>query len=135
MKRIFLIFGLFLMYTFSAWAQTGSLDIHQDSRIDSLSEAKLQISMLNPGIDGYRIQIFFESGNNSKSLANETRDAFLELFEDVNAYVIFNEPYYKVRVGDFRSRIDAEGALKTISREYPNAFIVPDFIHLPKLKP
>lgn len=123
-----------LMCTFSGWAQTGSLKVHQDNRIDSLSEAKLQISMLNPGIEGYRIQIFFESGNNSKSQANETRAAFSELFEDINAYVIFNEPYYKVRVGDFRNRIDAEGALKTISREYPNAFIVPDFIHLPKLK-
>ncbi len=135
MKKIFLIFGVFLMYTLSGWAQTGDVSVHQDSRIDSLSAAKLQISMLNPGIEGYRIQIFFESGNNSKSLANETRDAFLELFDDINAYVLFNEPYYKVRVGDFRSRIDAEGTLELISREYPNAFIVPDFIHLPKLKP
>ena len=123
------------MYTLSGWAQTGDVSVHQDGRIDSLSAAKLQISMLNPGIEGYRIQIFFESGNNSKSLANETRDAFLELFDDINAYVLFNEPYYKARVGDFRSRIDAEGTLELISREYPNAFIVPDFIHLPKLKP
>ncbi len=134
MKLRYNILFIFLFLGFGLSAQTGSVRVYQDARIDTLLDKKLQINMMNPGIEGFRIQVFFESGNNSKKLANDTRDEFLGLFEETSAYVLFNEPYYKVRVGDFRSRMDAEGALEKISREYPNAFIVPDFIHLPKLK-
>ena len=44
----------------------------------------------------------------------------------IEAYLMFQEPNYKVRVGDFRSRMDAQRFLHKITEDYPNAFIVKD---------
>ena len=58
---------------------------------------------------------------------------FEEEYEDVPAYITFGEPYYRVRVGDFRTRLDAEKFLQRIYRTYPNAWVTRDKINLPVL--
>ena len=49
-------------------------------------------------------------------------------------YLIFQEPYYKVRIGDYRTKMEAEAFLKKISGSYSNAFVVKDEINFPKLE-
>ena len=97
---------------------------------NALIELHKQINLLDSSIPGFRIQIFFESGNYSKSLALEVKQEFETKYLNQKAYVSFNEPYYRVRVGDFRSKIEAIGFLKKIIRKYPNAFEVEDRISL-----
>lgn len=111
----------------------GLVEIVADSRIDSLLLIHAEMGQQKQGIKGYRVQIFFDSGNNSKRGAMDAREAFLERYPTVAAYLTFKEPYYKVRVGDFRSRIEAEGFLRKIQREWPNAFSVEDLIQFPEL--
>ncbi len=113
--------------------QNGQIDIVQDSLVDSLLELHLKYNKLNKKMDGFRIQIYFESGNNSKTQAIEIRDEFNETFPDIRAYISFKEPYYRVRIGDYRTRLEADGILKSIRREYPNAFVIKDQINFPKL--
>lgn len=110
------------------------LEIKQDPRIDSLLVKYINHSKANPTLEGWRVQIYFESGNNSKTLATNARDRFIELFPEHGAYLSFNEPYYKVRVGDFRTRMDAEGFRQMIITEFPNAYVVPDKVMYDKLK-
>jgi len=97
---------------------------------NALIELHKQINLLDSSIPGFRIQIFFESGNYSKSLALEVKQEFETKYLNQKAYVSFNEPYYRVRVGDFRSKIEAIGFLKKIIRKYPNAFEVEDRISI-----
>jgi hypothetical protein len=87
----------------------------------------------NPGIEGYRILIFSDSGNYSKNAALNAKEEFEKRFPDIDAYIFFEEPNYKVRVGNFRSRLEAERCLHKISNIYSNTIIVPDFIEFPKL--
>jgi hypothetical protein len=109
----------------------GSVTIIQDSRIDSLLVLNKKMNEKNPHIEGWRINIFFESGNNSKKMAIDTKAKFVQSYTDVPCYVVFQEPYYKVRVGDYRTRMEAEKLLKEIVAEYPNAFVVEDEINFP----
>ncbi len=115
----------------------GSLRIQQDKRIDTLLQHHIEINKKiaeNPnhdGIAGYRIQIFFDSGNNSKAMALEVIEEFTEDYPEVGAYLTFGEPFYRVRVGDFRRKIDALGFLDKIGRKYPNAWIIKDKINFP----
>jgi len=51
----------------------------------------------------------------------------------VPAYVSFNPPYYRVRVGDFRSEMEAKRFLNRIKYDYPNGWVVKTSISLPKL--
>jgi hypothetical protein len=132
----YIITGLFsLMVLFS----TGQIDtlhnalIVQDSRVDSLVKLHIKANDFNPAIEGWRIQIFFEAGNSSKSQAIEAKSNFVNKYSNVPVYLIFQEPYYKVRIGDYRTKMEAEAFLKKISGSYSNAFVVKDEINFPKL--
>lgn len=111
----------------------GRLTIIQDSRIDSLISKFIDVNAAYPQIKGWRVEIFFESGNFSKRMAMEARAAFIEKYSETPSYVIFQQPYYKVRVGDFYTKMEAEALLRNISDDYPNAFVVFDEINFPRL--
>jgi hypothetical protein len=114
--------------SFSAYCQkAGKIEVMtQDTRINSLVTKHISFNESREGTTGFRIQIFFDSGNNSKSKAVNSMNEFKSKYSKVGAYLIFQEPNYKIRVGDFRSRMDAQRFLHKISNEYPNAFIVKD---------
>ncbi len=111
-----------------------SVVIHRDSRIDTLISRHIRYNQNQDGIMGYRIHIFFDAGNLSLRRATEAAEHFQTLFPGDTAYISFSEPYYRVRVGDFRTRLEAEGYLQKISRDYPNAFVIRDQINFPKLE-
>jgi len=113
--------------------QTGDVKIIQDSKVDSLLLLHKKMNEKNPHIEGWRINIFFESGNYSKKMAVDTKAKFVQTYTDVPCYVVFQEPYYKVLVGDYRTRMEAEKFLREIVAEYPNAFAVEDEINYPVL--
>jgi len=53
-------------------------------------------------------------------------------FPDIASYILFENPgYFKVRVGDFRSKTEATRLFLLISKDFPDAYMVPDFINFP----
>lgn len=134
MRFLFVLIFVFFNYVLLSQSDsTGNVQIIQDSRVDTLLEKYIAINEYNPGIEGWRIQIFFEAGNYSKRMAIEAKSEFVNQYSDIPVYVIFQQPYYKVRIGDYRTRIDAEKFLKKIERKYPNAFVVRDEINFPRM--
>lgn len=79
-------------------------------------------------LNGYRIQIAAYSGVNSRSQAEVARNTFTNLFPYTKAYVIYTEPYFKVRVGNYYTRLQAYKDLENIRLSYPSAYIVPEKI-------
>jgi hypothetical protein len=143
MKRkilvVVLVFGIISGLSGQDW-NYGSLEIVKDTRIDTLCAMHKEINSVlseninDDGIEGYRIQIFFDSGNNSKARANDVIAAFIERYPEVSAYISFKEPYYRVRVGDFRTKLQALGFLHKIIGVYPNAWIIKSKISFPDLE-
>ena len=75
-------------------------------------------------VTGFRVQVSF---TDNIEQANKIKDDLSSLLANQPVYVVFESPYYKVRVGDFLSRPDANITLKTlIDRGYKDAWIVPD---------
>ncbi|MCF8364536.1 MAG: SPOR domain-containing protein [Bacteroidales bacterium] len=111
----------------------GKVEIIQDSRIDSIVKMHIAYNKSQEGIIGYRVQIFFDAGNNSLKKAEAEAAHYHTLFPTDTAYISFTEPYYKVRVGDFRTKLEAEGYKHKILKDYPNAFVIQDFIRFPEL--
>ncbi len=83
-------------------------------------------------INGYRVQIYFDSGNQSKKKANDVKTQFLAKKPDVPCYLVYQAPNFKVRVGDFRSRYEAYKLYREIRNDFPSAYIVKDEISFPK---
>ena len=130
---------LMLLLTAPIFGQDGQLNIVQDSRVDELMEKHKQMNemlMSNPdhsGVEGYRVQIFFESGNKSSEAAREIMEEFEENHPEIPTYLTWKAPNFRVRVGDFRTRMEAEGVLQKILKDYPNAWVIKDKINFPSL--
>lgn len=107
----------------------GQVNIIQDYRIKSLVNKQIRIDDRTPGSAGYRIQIYFESGSQARTKANEVKSEFLTYYPDVAAYMSYEQPFFKIRVGDFRSMLEAQGFKNIIAASFPNAFIVSDRIN------
>jgi hypothetical protein len=110
------------------------LDLTQDSRLDKMLKWHIEYNRRRDGMDGYRIEIFSSSALNGKEQALKRKVEFLSLYPDVNVYVKFRAPVFKVRIGDFRTKKDAMKLYNRIRKNYPGAFIVPDIINFPVLK-
>lgn len=133
MKRLIVFLFFTTLFANSYSQDEGIVQIIQDDRIDTLLIRHIELNEQDPQIEGWRINIFFEAGNYSKRLAIEAKSEFVNKYADVPCYLIFQEPYYKVRIGDYRTRMDAEKFLKKIERDYPNAFVIQDDINFTSL--
>jgi hypothetical protein len=111
-----------------------NIRVIQDEKVDQLVAKHVQINEGKNGVEGYRIQIFFDSGTNSKTRAQGIFDSFKAKYPETGVYLTFKAPNYKVRVGDFRSKLDAQRFLHSINEEYPNAWVIEDIINLPKVE-
>jgi hypothetical protein len=134
-RPLLLIIVLFLFSALWAGAQDvlpGKVDVVQDARIGTLVQKHIYIGE-ETKIEGYRVQIFYDSGNNSKNRAFAKKGQFIAQHSGVGAYLSFQSPNYKVRVGDFRTRMDAEGFKVRISGTFTDAFVVKDEINYPDL--
>ena len=115
----------------------GHVVIIQDAGIDTILQKHVEMNealLLNTdnyAIDGYRIQIFEESGNKSSTRAREVMAEFSTKYPDIPVYLTWQAPNFKVRVGDFDTRMKAEGFLNKIKRSYPIAWVIRDKIKYP----
>lgn len=133
MKTIILLVAIICCTSVFVQAQSlnpakGKVEVIQDPKLNQVSNNYKKLNLQNAPIDGFRVQIFFESGPNSKSTATAKMNSFQTLYPEVKAYLSYKEPYYRVRVGNFRTLIEAVGFQKQISDEYPNAYTVKDKI-------
>ena len=74
-------------------------------------------------VPGFRIQIASLSGPNSRNGAFDLKRRFKEEYPDVEVYIIFTEPNFRIKVGDFTSRLDAYVFMQRIKDRYPGTIV------------
>lgn len=109
------------------------LDVKQDPRLTRLIGLHIRNNEKMKKISGYRVEIFFSSALDARQKALQTKTTFLRDYPDINIYVLYVSPDFKVRVGDFRTKNEALELMKKIQGRFPKAFIVPDTIEYPSL--
>ena len=82
-------------------------------------------------VSGYRVRIFFDNKQTARVESEETLKKFESMFHDVKAYRTYANPYFKVTVGDFRTKSEAMALLSTIKGAFPSAFVVKENISYP----
>ena len=112
---------------------TGIIKIINDPRLDTLINRHVQSRAEMGGLRGYRIQVYFGSGQLARKEANEAKARCISLFPTQKTHILFQTPFYKVRVGDFRTRNEAFIWHKKIVRKFPKAYPVNDIINFPEL--
>ncbi len=112
----------------------GHLTINQDAGVDSLINKYILINKKLNGMGGFRIQIYSSSNRNAREESGKARQEFISKFPDLISYASFAEPgYYKIRVGDFRTKTEGTKSLFKVRKIFPDAYLVPDIINFPDL--
>ena len=113
-------------------ANTGSVRVYQNSSIDSLMNRYVRKAS-GRNLTGHRIRIFNSNAQNARDLSLEIETKFKELYPDVAVYRSFVDPNFRVTVGDFRTKSEAEKFKRVIGKEFPGTFIIRDSINFPAL--
>lgn len=111
-----------------AQAQSGRVRVTGDVAVNQMVERHIELNTRAKTIPGYRVQIASFSGTSSKSNAFNLRTHFMTDYPHVQAYIIYDEPNFKVKVGDFRSRLEAYAFLQEIKEVY-KGYIIKDNIY------
>jgi len=112
----------------------GEVMIFQDMRINELVYNHIEQNKRKGGVPGYRIRIFSNLGSGARDQSQSTKARFYELFPEIPIHREYVSPYFRVLVGDYRTKVDALKDFNRIKRYFPSAFIVPDRINYPELK-
>jgi hypothetical protein len=128
-------------------AQTrGRVTIEKDPLIDSLIAKRIKLSIAAPSTPsagtvvtksgvivaqmGYRVQVFYGS-DRREVFSQQAR--FNGLYPSQNTYITYKQPNYYLRVGDFRTRLDAQRFMNELRSEFPTLFIFREKINAPSL--
>ena len=119
-----------LLKTLQESGRNNKISVEMDSLLVANYYKLLTDNKKTSGIPGYRIRIYSESGVGAKEEQQRQKARFLTLYHGIDAYYRYDEPFFKVYVGDCRTRSEALKLFDRIKREFPNPIIVPDNIVL-----
>ncbi len=109
-----------ILFHSNALAQSGRVSISQDSRITELLNLKSKLAANNELNDRYKIQLFY----GSITEANTVQARYKNKYARWEPSIVYESPNYKVWVGNFRNRLEADQALLQIQKTFPNAFVM-----------
>lgn len=115
---------LLVLTTILIWQNIFSMkrlfSFQQDPKVEQLLAEKRKANAAITINDKYKIQIFFGSIEDSKK--NLTQ--FKKEFKNTDGTIVFSNPSYKVWVGSYKSKIEAEKALISIKKKFPAALLI-----------
>jgi len=98
-------------------AQQGQVNIEQDKKITDLLEIYKSV---NSSSEYYTIQVGFGSSSKAERIKSEVEIDFPEL----PVKTVFDSPTFRVRVGRFKKRLDAERKFIEVRAKYPDAMLL-----------
>ncbi|MBA3649478.1 MAG: SPOR domain-containing protein [Chitinophagales bacterium] len=118
-----LVFLLSLLLPCLAFAQAGEVTIVQDSGVQKAVDLYGQFAKDKRSVSGFRIQIVADQ---HRQTVMDQKLRFEQLYPGVNTYFNYQPPQFKLRVGNFISREEANSFLQQVKDDFPMAFLVPD---------
>ena len=113
-------------------SSNAQIEVKKDPRIDGL--VKMQSTPVAPEtsvlINGYRLQLAFDS---EKNVVEDARTKFSSMYPKVDTYLEFKAPHYFLKVGDFRTQLEAEEIKANTGSLFPTALIVKEKVNLPRI--
>ena len=132
--RCAVFLGLLFLPSLLSAQTRGKVEVDKNPKVDSLIGNYLvggKTSNGNtPSSDGFRVQIY--NGSDRKG-AYAAQAKFQDKYPTVPTYLTYREPNFKVHVGDYRSRLEAEKMMEDLKDYFASLFIIEEKINLPKL--
>jgi hypothetical protein len=133
MKKILFLLLIAFAYNASAQNDSGSVTVIKDPRINLLVKKQAQINEETTranrrSMPGFRIQII---NTNDRKLAIDAKTKVYKLYPELKAYIQYQSPYYRLKVGNFKTKEEAEEYHLSLARDFANnVFVVRDVIEV-----
>lgn len=101
-------------------AQNQKVTITQDPKFEQILNEKRKINSSIAVNERYKIQVFSGDAEKAKKALFDCK----KLFKSLEGTIVFNTPNYKVWIGNFKNRIEAERNLIEIKKQYENALLI-----------
>lgn len=113
---------LFIMFliVLNSTNLVAQVNVEQDPKFEQLLNEKRKINSSITATDKYKIQIFYGDSQNARKILNE----FKQNFPNLDGTILFSSPNYKVQVGNFKTKIEADRNRLEILKKYPDALVV-----------
>ena len=118
-----------VLYAQNKKPNNGHTTIIGDTKVTQLVEKHIEFNEKVKTIPGYRVQLASLSGADAKNRAFALKEQLKTDFPYVETYVIFTDPNFRVKIGDFRTRLEAHAFLQKTKEGYPGGTIVKDNIN------
>jgi len=106
--------------TVSGYSQDKGINVSQDPKFEQLLNEKRKINTSLTVNEHYKIQIYYGDSETAKKMLSE----FRKEFKNLDGTIVFNTPTYKVWIGNFKTKIEAERNLSDLRKKYPNALLI-----------
>lgn len=126
---------ILMIITVSASAQKDSVGVvvHKDPRIDLLVKKQIEYNEVTTRearrfVQGYRILIM---NTNDRVKASNAKTKLYEEFPELRSYLQWQAPFFKLKLGDFTTREEADDFLESVKRVFPSGvYVVRDIIEV-----
>lgn len=119
-KSTLLTASFIAFLTVSAHSQEKNIKVTQDPKFEQLLAEKRKINSSLTVNERYKIQVY----NGDSETAKKTLTEFKREFKNLDGTIVFNTPTYKVWIGNFKTKIEAERNLNDLRKKYPNALVI-----------
>jgi hypothetical protein len=133
---MYCFFFMLIVASAQTFAQTrGKVEVVKDPLVDTLIAKRFTLNRetgVAPAVTssyGYRVQFF--SGS-SRQDAYNAQARLQRDYPELRTYILYSEPNFKVRAGDFRTRLEAQKLIQELRPSFPSLFIISEKINLPK---
>jgi len=120
LPKLFIISVLLMFFAGNLVAQQATVTVNEDAKISQLLELKKQLEKDNKLTDGFTIQLYYGELSKANSVIKKYRNSYGAW----PASIEYETPNYKVWVGSFTSRLEADRALVEVQRSFNSAFIL-----------
>jgi len=120
LKTAFQLAFFFCFFSINLYSQVNNVNVSQNPKFEKLLNEKRKINASIIVNDIYKIQIYNGDIESCKKNLVDFKKEFLNL----DGTIVFYNPAYKVWVGNFKSRIEAERNLLLLKNKYPNSLII-----------
>ena len=135
MKKILFLLIIFPFLlagqTDTTFSENGEITSVNEKGVNALIYKYEDILKAKNGVEGWRVQLAFKA---KQEEIRQLKIDFINRYPEIPAYLEYDAPYYRVRVGNCRTKIEAIKIKHQISKNFPGAYPVPEIINFSQLK-
>ena len=135
MKKIFFLLIIFPFLlagqTDTTFSENGEITSVNEKGVNALVYKYEDILKAKNGVEGWRVQLVFKA---KQEEIRQLKIDFINRYPEIPAYLEYDAPYYRVLVGNFRTKLEAIKIKQQISKNFPGAYPVPEIINFSQFK-